>query len=207
MQYAQQGESMKKSLNILLLTSFMIPAMANEQHTQMKYNKSRNEQYQQKSMKHNQHHQEQLGIEAQENLRVQLFDAVRADSKKRVDMSLKQGANINAKDENGNTALRWAAYWGLFDRADQLLKHGAKINEQNDNGDTALMAALANDRPKVANLLLSHGADVSLVNHDNQTAADIARKSENSEIKKLVPSLRIKTNKGKPAKRKTYKQQ
>jgi ankyrin repeat protein len=46
-------------------------------------------------------------------------------------------------DEQGNTALHWAASLGRFKTAEQLTLHGADINRQNYAGETALMRSVA----------------------------------------------------------------
>jgi ankyrin repeat protein len=46
-------------------------------------------------------------------------------------------------DEQGNTALHWAASLGRFKTAEQLTLHGADINRQNYAGETPLMRSVA----------------------------------------------------------------
>jgi ankyrin repeat protein len=46
-------------------------------------------------------------------------------------------------DEQGNTALHWAASLGRSNTAEQLIFHGADINRQNYAGETALMRSVA----------------------------------------------------------------
>ena len=58
---------------------------------------------------------------------------------------LQSGANIEAKDKNGNTPLMRAASWGRTENVKLLLDRGAKIDARNSHGDTALTIALAGD--------------------------------------------------------------
>jgi len=51
------------------------------------------------------------------------------------------GANVNVKDEHGNTALIEAARNGHNDVVRALLAAGADVKAKNDDGKTALMLA------------------------------------------------------------------
>jgi len=70
-----------------------------------------------------------------------IFDASKRGNKQDVELALKLGANINQKDQMGNTPLHWAAKEGHLEVVKYLIKHGAKINEKNKNGDTPLSLA------------------------------------------------------------------
>ena len=61
-----------------------------------------------------------------------------------VKMILKAGADINTRDENGNTALIKAANDGNESIVQLLLKEGAKVNIKNNIGKTALYCAVIN---------------------------------------------------------------
>src|ERR1044071_1033533 len=54
---------------------------------------------------------------------------------------LTSGANVNVKDEHGNTALIEAARNGHDDVVRTLLTAGADVKVKNDEGKTALMLA------------------------------------------------------------------
>ena len=49
------------------------------------------------------------------------------------------GADVNAKDNDGRTALMNAAYWGSEQAAYLLLLAGADIHAADNEGQTALM--------------------------------------------------------------------
>jgi hypothetical protein len=59
-----------------------------------------------------------------------------------IKLLLSQGANVNAKDFQGFTALHFAAMWGWTSTVKLLLNHGAEANAVTDAGRTALMLAL-----------------------------------------------------------------
>lgn len=78
------------------------------------------------------------------------------------------GANINARDENGNTPLHETF---LDDVVEELIKLGANVNARNDDGETPLLATVSDD---VAVILLKHGADPYIRNKKGQNALDAA---------------------------------
>ena len=51
---------------------------------------------------------------------------------------LESGANINARDKNGRTALILASMMGHFEIVKYLVKNDAKVNLKDDFGKTAL---------------------------------------------------------------------
>ena len=57
---------------------------------------------------------------------------------------LKQGANVNAAEADGTTALHWASYRDDLESADLLIRAGAKVNAANDLGATPLWTASLN---------------------------------------------------------------
>jgi uncharacterized protein len=72
---------------------------------------------------------------------------------------LAAGADVNAKDAHGSTALMRAAYsdYAETDRVKLLLEHGAEINARDDKGDTALQIAKRKGMTKVVELLAAAG--------------------------------------------------
>jgi ankyrin repeat protein/mono/diheme cytochrome c family protein len=70
------------------------------------------------------------------------------------------GADVNAKDGTGTTALLRASYFDGADpvRVKLLLDHGADVAVRDQDGDTALRKALRKGHTQVVDLLLQAGA-------------------------------------------------
>lgn len=63
---------------------------------------------------------------------------------------LDKGANVNATDEDGATALIAASYFGCADSVALLLQRGARVSAKNQQGYTALqIATMLRDQEKV----------------------------------------------------------
>jgi ankyrin repeat protein len=70
---------------------------------------------------------------------------------------LDHGADLNARDEVGNTALGEASYYGQMPVIKELLSRGANINTLSSTG-TPLDIALSRSNDLVADLLKHYGA-------------------------------------------------
>ena len=77
---------------------------------------------------------------------------------------LAAGANPNAVDDDGLTALIVAANSGHAEVVKILLSAGANLNAVSDKGSTALIWATFNGHAEVAKILLSAGANPNAVN-------------------------------------------
>jgi ankyrin repeat protein len=92
----------------------------------------------------------------------------------KVEEALKSGANVNAKNNNGGTALSWFTMFNNPEAVSLLLKYGADVNAKDNSGGTALMLANSNfnavPAEEVVSLLLKHGADVNAKDNDGRTA-------------------------------------
>ena len=93
-----------------------------------------------------------------------------------MDSLIKHGININAQDENGNTALMFLSLSkyiydiNTINSAKLLIKSGADVNLKNNGGMTALMNASAVGSDELVELLINAGARVNEVDNDGRTA-------------------------------------
>jgi ankyrin repeat protein len=75
---------------------------------------------------------------------------------------LTAGADVEAQDADGQTALMIAARSSVIEVARLLLENGADANARERwREQTPLMWAAAQSRPAMVDLLLAHGADVT----------------------------------------------
>ncbi|EAX94535.1 hypothetical protein TVAG_429770 [Trichomonas vaginalis G3] len=110
-----------------------------------------------------------------------------------LDYFIIHGANINEKDEEGNTALHIAALYNSKETAELLISHGANINEKDSEESTALHSAACNCK-EVAELLISHGANINEKEEFGNTALHIAAQYNSKETAELLISHGININ-------------
>jgi ankyrin repeat protein len=85
-------------------------------------------------------------------------DTEKVQAPEKVQALLTQGADVNAKDKGGFTALMDAAWEGHTDTVQALLAQGADVNAKNKNGDTALMLAKEGGHKEIVHILKEAGA-------------------------------------------------
>ena len=85
---------------------------------------------------------------------------------------IEKGANVNAADNFGETALMKAALWGYTETAELLNAKGADVNTDDNNGENALMWASLGRYSETVELLIAKGADVNSVDNGGETALD-----------------------------------
>lgn len=105
-------------------------------------------------------------------------------------------ADIDAKNNNGNTALHGAISKSAVDEMNKLISCGANINAQNHNGVTPLIAASVGIlmtrernvevRETMVLTLLNHGADVTLKTTDGNTVFNLVEELGNEKIKDIL---------------------
>ena len=83
-------------------------------------------------------------------------------------------ADLEHKDDDGVTALMYAAKLGQKKIVDLLLKKGALIDTQDNHGNTALTIAAYNGYKATVQLLLDNGASINITNNNGDTALMLA---------------------------------
>ena len=76
----------------------------------------------------------------------------------RVEEVIIDGANVNAKDNYGETALMCATCLNNNEKVELLLKHGADVNAKDNFGRTAFIRAMERGKTDTLNLLRKYGA-------------------------------------------------
>jgi ankyrin repeat protein len=88
-----------------------------------------------------------------------LIVAAQGGCKEIVEMLLEAGANIEHRNDQGETALISAAQEGHKEIVQMLLDAGANVNQENADGETALdLAVRLRQNKDLINLLLEYGA-------------------------------------------------
>ena len=89
------------------------------------------------------------------------------------DFLIKSGADVNAEDNTGYTALMSTAAkfeGNNCNLAALLIKNGADVNAKNNDGVTPLMYATFRNNYEVIKLLIKKGADVNARDYSESTA-------------------------------------
>jgi ankyrin repeat protein len=80
-----------------------------------------------------------------------------------VKMLIRKGADVNAIDSNGFSALQYAVKYNYLNIASTLLAKGASINYASPNNDPAIIYALKNQNPDMLNELLKYQPDQEII--------------------------------------------
>ena len=109
-----------------------------------------------------------------------------------VHLLLDYGANINARDENGQTPLR-RAMDNIKDSMEDhflamllLLGHGADVDALDNDHSTPLNMASYFGSVKAARLLLEYGASIHSQNNEGQTPLEVALMGGHEEVTRLL---------------------
>jgi ankyrin repeat protein len=98
------------------------------------------------------------------------------------ELLIQRGADVNAKDMNGDTPLMVSAVGGKIAQIDLLLGHGARVNDSNKDGITPLMLAVQSRHEDVVRNLIKAGADIEAEDLEGHSAITRAVWMEISHI-------------------------
>lgn len=99
---------------------------------------------------------------------------------------IQQGADVNAREANGTTALHWAVYHQDVALVKRLLAAGAKVSVVNDFGSSPMQEAAITGNATVIRMLLDAGANVESANAEGQTALMAVARTGNVEAAKML---------------------
>lgn len=115
-----------------------------------------------------------------------VVDAARNGDEDALRALIEGGADVNAREADGTTALHWASHRDLLGAVDLLIRAGADVNAANDLGATALWAASENGSAPVVERLLAAGADPDKALRRGETPLMIAARSGNPVVVSML---------------------
>ena len=122
-----------------------------------------------------------------------LMYAAAAGSVDAMTFLLAQGADVNAQNEFGSTALIWSAT--DLAKVKLLLSHGANINTASKRGRTALfLAAMTDHSAETVRLLLAKGADPKITDSFKNTVLIAAAAGNDTETIRLIIDAGVDVN-------------
>ena len=117
-----------------------------------------------------------------------LVDAVRRSDLAEVRALLRQGADVDSAEEDGTTALHWAASQDDAAATDALLDAGASVSVRNRYGVTPLLLACTSGSLAIVERLLDAGADPNSALPEGETALMAAARAGKSDVVRLLAS-------------------
>ena len=104
-----------------------------------------------------------------------LHQAAKAGNLKGLEAALAAGADVNARDDKGWTALMYLVDKGYVLLVEPLLQAKADSNVRAPDGATALFMAVAHGHEEIIPLLMQAGADPTVKGPKGKTAVDVAQ--------------------------------
>ena len=104
----------------------------------------------------------------------------------KIEEAINSGANVDARTDDGKTALIWAAWNGYSESAEILLRYGADVNARDNQGRTALIWAVWNGHSKAAEVLLRYRANINVQDNSGRTALMNATQRGQTEAVKVL---------------------
>ena len=101
------------------------------------------------------------------------------------ELLLEYGADVNEKDDSGETPIHGASGWGRSKMVSWLISKGAEVNVPS-RGYTPLHWAAQNGTGVVAQILLDAGADPNALDHIGISPLDRARESNNLPVIRVL---------------------
>jgi len=126
-------------------------------------------------------------------------DAAERQDHATLEKLLKQGADVNAAQPDGATALQWAAHWDDAAAVEQLLRAKAAVNAANDHGVTALALACENRSVIVVDKLLKAGANANAVLSSGETVLMTASRTGHLGVLQALLAHGARVNASEPA--------
>ena len=102
-----------------------------------------------------------------------------------VEKLLKSGAQVNAVDASGRTALHWAAAVSNLHAMELLLHHGSNKDAETAKKETPLFLAAREGKLEAVKMLVCHNAQRNLADSMEETPIDVARDHCHHDIEEV----------------------
>lgn len=117
---------------------------------------------------------------------IPLLYAAHKHNFKAVKLLIEHGAEVNAKDQDGNTVLHYAVLDNDTQTVRFLLENQADANIRNAEGFLPLLYAVRNNNPEAVKLLTEHGAKVNDHDINGNTPLHYALLGNNEDIARIL---------------------
>ena len=125
-----------------------------------------------------------------ESLEARLRNAAATDGVLVMKDLIEQGADLNAVDDHGETALHFCADRGMLDGVVYLLELGANPNAADHDGITVLQAAVIAGHTDVCKILLDEGADPDHEDNDGDSPRSCASEDQSEKMEDLFANFK-----------------
>ena len=126
-------------------------------------------------------------VNGQDGLTAERHWSASGDKADTVQLLIRHGADVTARDDTRSTPLHLASSKGSAESVDILIRHGSDVNARDANQSTPLhLAASSRLEGTIVRLLLKHGAKVDAKDREGRTPFDISSSEGNSWIAKLL---------------------
>jgi ankyrin repeat protein len=110
---------------------------------------------------------------------------------------VQKGADVNAPQSDGATALHWAVYRDSVEAVDLLMRGGAK-SSPNREGMTPLAMAALFGNPQIVDRLLKGGADAKALGPNGESMLMFAARNGNPDVIRLLVEAGANVNAREP---------
>lgn len=117
---------------------------------------------------------------------VPIVQAVKRGDAQTVRTLLQRQTDVNAPEDDGTTALHWAAEREDLETVKLLIRSGADAKSRNRYGATPLLAACISGNAAIVEALLQAGADPGTASADGETVLMVASRTGNPEAVKAL---------------------
>ncbi len=115
-----------------------------------------------------------------------LVDAAKKGDRDALRALVDEGADVNATEGDGSTALLWVTHRDDIESVELLIRADADVNAANDLGATPLWAASQNGSAAVIETLLAAGANPNKALRSGETPLMVASRSGNPTVVEML---------------------